>query len=145
MCSVKRDVLKKFANFTGKHLCWSLFLKRDSNTGLFLWNLLIFKNIYFQEHLQTTASVVGKLLLGVSNQNFRSNSQGIRVRREKMISYKGALIRKSEISEITNGEGSISATMNVTQNKQNNTLFTWFACFLKKFTRKTAQKALNMC
>ena len=42
---------KNFANFTGKHLCWSLFLiklqdfraetllKRDSNTGVFLWNL----------------------------------------------------------------------------------------------------------
>ena len=25
-CSVKRDVLKDFANFAGKHLCWSLFL-----------------------------------------------------------------------------------------------------------------------
>ena len=25
-CSVKKGVLKKFANFTGKHLCWSLFL-----------------------------------------------------------------------------------------------------------------------
>ena len=44
-------VLKNFANFTGEHLCWSLFfiklqawtpaalLKRDSNTGVFLWNL----------------------------------------------------------------------------------------------------------
>ena len=43
--------LKKFANFTGKHLCWSIFftnmqtfrpatlLKRDSYTGVFLWNL----------------------------------------------------------------------------------------------------------
>ena len=25
-CSVKKVVLKKFANFTGKHLCWSFFL-----------------------------------------------------------------------------------------------------------------------
>ena len=25
-CSVKKGVLKKFANFTGKHLSWSLFL-----------------------------------------------------------------------------------------------------------------------
>ena len=44
-------VLKIFSNFTGKHLCWSLFftkfqafrhatlLKRDSYTGVFLWNL----------------------------------------------------------------------------------------------------------
>ena len=47
-CSVKKGVLKKFANLTGKHLCWSLFLiklqafrpatllKRDFNTGVFL-------------------------------------------------------------------------------------------------------------
>ena len=45
---VKIGVLKNLANFTGKHLCWSLFLiklqlfksatllKRDSNTGDFL-------------------------------------------------------------------------------------------------------------
>ena len=26
MCSVKIGVLKSFASFTGKHLCWSLFL-----------------------------------------------------------------------------------------------------------------------
>ena len=44
----KIDVLKNFANFAGKHLCWSLFLiklqvwrhgtllKRDSNTVAFL-------------------------------------------------------------------------------------------------------------
>ena len=36
----KKMFLKYFANFTGKHLCWSLFLiKRDLNTGAFLWNL----------------------------------------------------------------------------------------------------------
>ena len=35
----KKSVLKSFINFTGKHLCWSLFstlLKRDSNTDVFL-------------------------------------------------------------------------------------------------------------
>ena len=43
----KKGVLKNFANFTGKHLCWSLFnkvaslqlasfLKRDSNSSAFL-------------------------------------------------------------------------------------------------------------
>ena len=44
----KKGVFKNFANFTGKHLCWSLFLitlevfkpatllKRYSNTGAFL-------------------------------------------------------------------------------------------------------------
>ena len=46
--SVKKDFLNNFANFTGKHLCQSLFLtrlqafrhvtliKRDSNAGAFL-------------------------------------------------------------------------------------------------------------
>ena len=45
-CSVKKGLLKNFANFTGKHLCWSLvliklqawrssfLLKRDSNTSV---------------------------------------------------------------------------------------------------------------
>ena len=40
----KKAVLKSFAIFSGKHLCWGLFrsatlLKRDSNTGSFLWIL----------------------------------------------------------------------------------------------------------
>ena len=47
-CSIKKDVLKNFSKFTGKHLCQSLFfnkvaglrpailLKRDSGTGVFL-------------------------------------------------------------------------------------------------------------
>ena len=33
----KIGVFKNFANFTGKHLCWSLFLKKlHSSTGVFL-------------------------------------------------------------------------------------------------------------
>ena len=32
----KTSVLKNLANFTGKCLCWSLFLQRDSDTGVFL-------------------------------------------------------------------------------------------------------------
>ena len=68
-CSVKKGVLKNFANFTEKHLCWNLLLlklqalqalqlyfKKDSNTGFFLWNLRNFKSIYFVEHQQTAAS-----------------------------------------------------------------------------------------
>ena len=51
---IKISVLKSFAIFTGKHLCWSLFLrtlqvlkpasllKGDSNIGVFLWILLNF-------------------------------------------------------------------------------------------------------
>ena len=50
----KEAVLKKFAIFTGKQICWSLFLiklqvfrpatllKRDSNAGVFLCILQIF-------------------------------------------------------------------------------------------------------
>ena len=40
----KKCVLKNCANFTRKHLCWSLFLFK------------VFKNTYFEEHLRTTAS-----------------------------------------------------------------------------------------
>ena len=54
-------LLKNFTNFTGKHLCWSLFLtklqtfrpttllKRDFNTGVFLRNLWKFlKHLFLQ-------------------------------------------------------------------------------------------------
>ena len=49
--SVEKGVHRNFVSFTGKHLCWSLFLidlqafrpaallKRNSNTDVFLWNL----------------------------------------------------------------------------------------------------------
>ena len=62
MCFVKEGVLKNFANFTGKHLRWSIFLlkqqdfwlaalsKRNSNTGVFLSeHSEIFINSYFEE------------------------------------------------------------------------------------------------
>ena len=57
-CFVKKGVLRKFAKFTGKHLCQkvffdkvaglpeSLFRQRVSGTGVFLW---ILRNIW--EHL----------------------------------------------------------------------------------------------
>ena len=65
-----KGVLKNFAKLTGKHLGWSLFLiksrpqvckfiNEDSSTGVLLCVLRIFfKNIYFVEHLQTSASVL---------------------------------------------------------------------------------------
>ena len=37
------------------------FIKRDSNTGVFLWILAFFKDTYFEEHLWTAASNYGKL------------------------------------------------------------------------------------
>ena len=55
----KVDVLKNFVIFAGKHLCWSYFLiklqawtspivlKRDSNTGVFLWILRNFSEYLF--------------------------------------------------------------------------------------------------
>ena len=69
-CSVKKGVLKNFANFTGKHLFWSLFLIKlqASGLGLQLYQketpkkafsceiCEIFKNTYFGKHLRTTAS-----------------------------------------------------------------------------------------
>ena len=63
-------VLKMFAIFTGKLLCWSyllinlqawrtaIALKRHSNTGVFCEYCRISKNKYFEEHLQVAASVL---------------------------------------------------------------------------------------
>ena len=65
-CSVKICVLKYFANFTGKHLCWSLFLTESSGLQLFkkvpptqVFSFAIcenFQNTYFEENLWTTVS-----------------------------------------------------------------------------------------
>ena len=68
-CSVKKGVLKNFANFTGKHLFWSLLLlklqalqaqqlyQKETPTQVFSCGIYkTFKNIYFVEHLQTAAS-----------------------------------------------------------------------------------------
>ena len=58
----KIGVFKNFANFTGKHLRWSLFLiklkafkpatllKRDSNTGVFPW--ILRNNTCIEKHLR---------------------------------------------------------------------------------------------
>ena len=66
----KIDLLKHFAIFTRKHLCWSYFLiklhgcrpsillKKGFNTDVFLECYEIFKNTYFEEHLRTAASVL---------------------------------------------------------------------------------------
>ena len=34
-CTIKKDVLKSFAKFTGKHLCQSLFFNKVAGLGLF--------------------------------------------------------------------------------------------------------------
>ena len=66
-CSVKKDVLRNLAEFTRKHLCLSLFLKKVAglNPGTLLkkrlWrrNIFFFKNTFSLEHLRTTASRYG--------------------------------------------------------------------------------------
>ena len=65
-CSVKRGVPKNFTIFTGKHLCWSLFLInlpkglqlqwKETSTLVFSCAYCeIFKNTYF-EYLRTAVS-----------------------------------------------------------------------------------------
>ena len=65
-CSLKEAVLKNFAIFTGKQLCWKLqlclsvgatLLKSDSKPLFSCEYCKIFKNTYFEEHLQTVAFV----------------------------------------------------------------------------------------
>ena len=66
-------VLKNFTNFTEKHLCWSLILvklqtwfaatllKRDSNTFIFLWNLLNFsEHLFFRTPLNCYVATIKK-------------------------------------------------------------------------------------
>ena len=65
----KIGVLRNFAVFTGKHLCWSLFLikvqakpatlfKRDFNTSAFLWMWQNFyKHLFFIEHVRWYLSI----------------------------------------------------------------------------------------
>ena len=73
----KKAIFKNFAIFTGKHLCWSLFLinfikKRLQLTQVFSWEYCKnFKNTYYKEHLQIRESIdrySGKLLF--ENQDF---------------------------------------------------------------------------
>ena len=66
--SLVKVVLKNFANFTGKNLCWSLFLIKLEFWGpatLLIKTLTqqlsfeickLFKNNYFEEHLWTSSS-----------------------------------------------------------------------------------------
>ena len=66
---IEIGVLKNFTKFTEKHLCQALFLskvaglglqlylKRGSDTDVFLWICEIFKNTFFTEHQLTTASI----------------------------------------------------------------------------------------
>ena len=51
----KVGLIKNFVNFTGKHLCWSLLLRKfktDSNTDVFPRNFVNFLKYLFTEHLR---------------------------------------------------------------------------------------------
>ena len=55
--SVKEGVLRNFTKFTEKHLCQSLFFNRVTLAQVFSWEFCeISKNIFFTEHLPTTAN-----------------------------------------------------------------------------------------
>ena len=82
----KIGVLKDFGDFTGKNLCWSLFLiklqawrpstllRRDCNTGIFLWISKIFRNTFFYrtppvatfkiKHVYASAAVLLHIRIG---------------------------------------------------------------------------------
>ena len=81
-CSVKKGVLKKFVNFTEKHLCWSLFLIK-----LQVWACIFIKKrlqhwcfpVNFAKFLRTCIlkNICERLLLFVSPQNTIANSSGV--------------------------------------------------------------------
>ena len=64
-CSIKKVILKNFAIFTGRHLCWSLFLiklppglqlyKKETLTQVFSCE---YYETCFEEHLQTAAMFI---------------------------------------------------------------------------------------
>ena len=76
-CSVKKEVLKKFAKFSGKHLCQShfwnkapglraptLFKKKNTLSQVFSCKFCgLFQNTFFTEHLWTSTSVIGTMAL----------------------------------------------------------------------------------
>ena len=62
----KKGVLKNIVIFTGKHVCWSLFLiKLQANTGVSLWRLW-----KFSEHLFWRTST-NSCLWNERNRNFQ--------------------------------------------------------------------------
>ena len=65
---MKTNVLKNLTKFTGKHLCQSLFFKKETLAQVFPCEFCeIFKNTFSTEYLQTTTSV------SLRNQNSLKN------------------------------------------------------------------------
>ena len=51
-----KKLFLKISQYSQESFRPATFLKRDSNTGVFLWICEIFKSTYFEEHLLTAAS-----------------------------------------------------------------------------------------
>ena len=97
----KKRVLTNFAKFTGKHLCWSLFLitlpalrpatllKRNSNTVVFLWIWEIFINTFFTEHFKANAFERSEFSDSIMKvlPNFRRASMLVIVQPHKFVSH----------------------------------------------------------
>ena len=61
-CFLRKGVLRNFTNFTGKHPCQSLFIKKESLAQVLSCEFCeISKNTFFTEHLWTTASPIKKI------------------------------------------------------------------------------------
>ena len=84
------DVLENFTIFTRKQLCWSLFLmafssatllKRDSNTGAYLWILKNVKELLFADHfrwlLLTIMYLVNVMFYWVNSWNCMKVTMGV--------------------------------------------------------------------
>ena len=57
-CSIKKGVLKNFTKFTGKNLCWGLFIKKETPAQVFFCAFCkIFKNTFFIEHFPASVSL----------------------------------------------------------------------------------------
>ena len=68
-CSIKKVVFKNFAVFTGKHLCWSLFLKKLHNLLKYKLLKLIRKSIQIagKQFLKLFGNLVMHDLISYSN------------------------------------------------------------------------------
>ena len=67
-----KGVLRNFTKFTGKHLCQSLFFKKETLVQLFSCEFCeTSKNTFFTEHLWTTS---GKIVNNLVQQRSTKNS-----------------------------------------------------------------------
>ena len=104
-CSVKKGVLKKFGNFTGKHLCWSLFLIKLQAQSLVKKRLQHWRfPVKFAEFLRTSIlkNICERLLLFVSPQNTIANSSGVFALDEIFFKHHNFIRSNAAISYIYN-------------------------------------------